>query len=50
MSAVTSEKAEGVENKLQLEMLRAKGCDMVQGLWLSKPLNASELGEWLAPL
>jgi diguanylate cyclase len=40
--------AEGVENKLQLEMLKDKGCDIVQGFWLSKPLNASELGGWLA--
>ncbi len=38
--------AEGVENKLQLEMLRRKGCDKAQGFWLSKPLSPSELGGW----
>ncbi|MDQ2075147.1 bifunctional diguanylate cyclase/phosphodiesterase [Marinimicrobium sp. ABcell2] len=42
--------AEGVENKLQLEMLKDKGCDIAQGFWLSKPLSAGELGKWLAPL
>ncbi|RFA29307.1 hypothetical protein CAI21_09525 [Alkalilimnicola ehrlichii] len=39
--------AEGVETEQQLTMLRAKGCDEVQGFWFSKPLMADELIAWL---
>ena len=39
--------AEGVENEAQLETLREKGCDEVQGYWLSKPLAADEMAGWL---
>ncbi len=35
--------AEGVERTGQLEWLRARGCDEVQGFLLSKPLSAPEL-------
>jgi EAL domain-containing protein (putative c-di-GMP-specific phosphodiesterase class I) len=35
--------AEGVERTGQLEWLRARGCDEVQGFLLSKPLAAQEL-------
>ena len=34
--------AEGVETKEQLEVLRAMGCDLVQGYYFSKPLPAHE--------
>ena len=32
--------AEGVETELQLDYLRAQGCDEIQGHWLSRPLAA----------
>lgn len=34
--------AEGVEDKIQLEYLREKGCDNIQGYLLSKPIPKSE--------
>jgi diguanylate cyclase (GGDEF)-like protein len=39
--------AEGVERLEALTLLRSLGCDMVQGYYLSQPLTAAELGEWL---
>jgi len=39
--------AEGVENELTLERLRAMNCDMVQGFLISRPLGAGELPAWL---
>jgi diguanylate cyclase (GGDEF)-like protein len=33
--------AEGVETKAQLEFLKSKGCDYMQGYYFSKPLEAS---------
>ena len=38
--------AEGVENENQLEFLRHAGCDVVQGYFYSKPLNATALQSW----
>ena len=42
--------AEGVENQLQLDVLRSFACDMAQGYFLSKPLPPGEmtalLTEW----
>lgn len=35
--------AEGVEKTAQMELLRAAGCDYVQGFLLSRPLPAAEL-------
>jgi EAL domain-containing protein (putative c-di-GMP-specific phosphodiesterase class I) len=35
--------AEGVERKEQLDILRDLGCDYIQGYYLSKPLSADEL-------
>lgn len=40
--------AEGVENEMQLEVLKNKGCDLIQGYYYSKPLNESELEARLA--
>jgi diguanylate cyclase (GGDEF)-like protein/PAS domain S-box-containing protein len=35
--------AEGVETKDQLDVLRAQGCDIIQGYLFSKPLPANEI-------
>jgi len=35
--------AEGVEDQAQLHFLEAKGCDEIQGYYLSRPLPADEL-------
>ena len=37
--------AEGVETGKQLDFLRSKGCNNVQGYYYSKPLNSSSLEE-----
>lgn len=39
--------AEGVETKEQFEFLRAHGCDLVQGYYVSRPLRKTELIELL---
>ncbi|HET7607382.1 MAG TPA: bifunctional diguanylate cyclase/phosphodiesterase, partial [Gammaproteobacteria bacterium] len=39
--------AEGVETLEQLELLRALGCDAVQGYFVSRPVTAADLGRWL---
>jgi EAL domain-containing protein (putative c-di-GMP-specific phosphodiesterase class I) len=39
--------AEGVEDEVTLERLRALGCDMVQGFYLSKPLTAVDVPVWM---
>jgi diguanylate cyclase (GGDEF)-like protein len=39
--------AEGVEEKDDLELLRAKGCDLAQGYLFSKPLDAERFTEFL---
>jgi len=38
--------AEGVENRAQLDTLRALGCDEVQGYLLSRPLPADEFADY----
>jgi diguanylate cyclase (GGDEF)-like protein/PAS domain S-box-containing protein len=40
--------AEGVENQVQLDFLRANGCDEVQGYLISRPLEAGALAALLA--
>lgn len=40
--------AEGVETKPSLQLLQDFGCDYAQGYYLSKPLDASEMGEFLS--
>ena len=37
--------AEGVENETQLDLLRAKNCDEIQGFYFSKPVPADEISE-----
>ena len=39
--------AEGVESQKQLSVLRAEGCDYVQGYLASRPLSADRLGDLL---
>ena len=39
--------AEGVEDEATLERLRALGCDIVQGYFLSRPLAADLVQPWM---
>jgi EAL domain-containing protein (putative c-di-GMP-specific phosphodiesterase class I) len=40
--------AEGVETAEQMEVLRERGCDEVQGYWLCKPVPAEEACRFMA--
>ncbi len=40
--------AEGVDDEGVLMRLRSRGCDAVQGMYLSRPLSSEELTSWLA--
>ncbi len=40
--------AEGVEDKVTADVLRDMGCSLIQGYWLSKPLPADQVMDWLA--
>jgi diguanylate cyclase (GGDEF)-like protein/PAS domain S-box-containing protein len=40
--------AEGVEDEATMVMLRDIGCDLAQGYWISKPMSAPDLTQWLA--
>ena len=35
--------AEGIEQQAQLELLNERGCDLLQGYWLARPLEAEPL-------
>jgi diguanylate cyclase (GGDEF)-like protein/PAS domain S-box-containing protein len=39
--------AEGVEDEETWTMLRDLGCDLAQGYWISRPMNAASLMDWL---
>ncbi len=39
--------AEGVETKEQAQILRQKGCDVLQGYFFSKPIPTVEFEEWI---
>jgi EAL domain-containing protein (putative c-di-GMP-specific phosphodiesterase class I) len=39
--------AEGVEDEATWRFLQRSGCDSVQGYWVSRPLSATALVEWL---
>ncbi len=39
--------AEGVEDEATWNMLRDLGCDLAQGFWISRPVTATELMDWL---
>lgn len=40
--------AEGVEDSVTLEVLRAMGCDLAQGYFISEPIAAGATESWLA--
>ena len=40
--------AEGIENKEQLSLLRIIQCEYIQGFYISKPIEAGEMEEFLA--
>ncbi|MGX9719793.1 putative bifunctional diguanylate cyclase/phosphodiesterase [Stenotrophomonas acidaminiphila] len=35
--------AEGIEHQAQFDLLNARGCDLVQGYWLARPLDSDDL-------
>lgn len=39
--------AEGVESEGQLELMRALGCDRIQGYWIARPMPTEEMIAWL---
>ena len=39
--------AEGVEDRETWQMLMELGCDLAQGYWIGRPMNAEALMEWL---
>ena len=39
--------AEGVESAAALDFLNQRGCHYAQGFYISKPLPAAELEQWL---
>jgi EAL domain-containing protein (putative c-di-GMP-specific phosphodiesterase class I) len=39
--------AEGVEDAETWQMLKSLGCDLAQGYWIARPMNANDLMEWL---
>ncbi|HEX6086885.1 MAG TPA: EAL domain-containing protein [Thermoanaerobaculia bacterium] len=39
--------AEGVEDAETWQMLKSLGCDLAQGYWIARPMNANALMEWL---
>lgn len=40
--------AEGVESKIQLEVLRQFGCDFIQGYYFSKPLAVNDFEDYIS--
>lgn len=39
--------AEGIENKQSWDILKSMGCDYGQGYFMSKPMNANKMLEWV---
>ena len=39
--------AEGVEDQATLDLLASLGCDQAQGYFISRPMPAEGIGEWL---
>jgi len=42
--------AEGVEDRATLDLLAQLGCDQAQGYYLSRPLPAEAIAEWVHEL
>jgi len=40
--------AEGIEDEATLQMIRAVGCDEIQGFYISRPLTAADFEQWLS--
>jgi diguanylate cyclase (GGDEF)-like protein/PAS domain S-box-containing protein len=40
--------AEGVETRLQSEILKRLGCDSIQGYFIARPAGAREFGSWIS--
>lgn len=40
--------AEGIEDEATMELLRALGCDIAQGFYISRPMNSDDAGRWLS--
>ncbi len=40
--------AEGVENEMQRYFLEERGCDVIQGYHISRPMPAAEVSAWHA--
>ena len=40
--------AEGIEDETTFAVLRGLGCDVGQGFWMSRPLPADDVADWLA--
>jgi EAL domain-containing protein (putative c-di-GMP-specific phosphodiesterase class I) len=40
--------AEGIESSTQYESLRALGCDLGQGFFIARPMDAAATSAWLA--
>ena len=40
--------AEGIEDEATLQMIRAVGCDEIQGFYVSRPLTAGDFEQWLS--
>jgi EAL domain-containing protein (putative c-di-GMP-specific phosphodiesterase class I)/CheY-like chemotaxis protein len=39
--------AEGVETRLEMELLESLGCDMIQGFYVAEPMEAQEMRRWM---
>ena len=40
--------AQGIEDAATLDMIRAVGCDEIQGFYISRPLTAADFEQWLS--
>ena len=38
--------AEGIEDRTQVEQLRLRGCDLIQGYVYAKPMPVSDFERW----
>lgn len=38
---------EGVETKLEYDLIKSYGCDFIQGYFISRPIDSDHTVEWL---